>query len=48
MKKVIFSLVVMIFAGLNLRAQDATQQPEAVNPNAPEISFEKTVHDYEK
>jgi hypothetical protein len=45
MKKLVLSLIVLIFAGLNLNAQDATQ-PVPVNPNAPEIQFEKVVHDY--
>ena len=48
MQKVIFSFVMMVFAAFTLNAQDkvnaaAAPQP---NPNAPEISFDKTVHDY--
>jgi hypothetical protein len=47
MQKIIFSFVMLIFAAFNLQAQDnaqpATPPP---NPNAPEITFEKTVHDY--
>jgi len=35
----------MMFTAFSIFAQDAAQQP-AENPNAPEISFEKTVHDY--
>jgi len=46
MKKLLFSLIVFVFAGLTLKAQDATQTQPPVNPNAPEIAFEKTVHDY--
>jgi hypothetical protein len=48
MKKGIFSFLFLIFAIFTLQAQDNTKpaaQPEP-NPNAPEISFEKTVHDY--
>ena len=48
MQKVIFSFVLLIFAAFTMQAQDA--QPAAVppqaDPNAPEISFDKTVHDY--
>lgn len=45
MKKLIISLTLMVFATAGLMAQDqAVQAP--VNPNAPEISFEKVVHDY--
>lgn len=43
MQKVMFSVILMFFAFINLNAQE-TAQP--VNPNAPEISFNKTVHDY--
>jgi hypothetical protein len=43
MYKLMLSLCLLIFAAFSLNAQDATQ---VVNPNAPEISFEKTVHDY--
>ncbi|MCK9204479.1 MAG: DUF1573 domain-containing protein [Bacteroidales bacterium] len=45
MKKILFSFVGLIFAAFSVQAQDAAPQPQA-NPNAPEISFEKTVHDY--
>jgi hypothetical protein len=45
MKKLVLSLIVVVLAGLTLKAQDAAQQ-QPVNPNAPEITFEKTVHDY--
>ena len=45
MKKLVFSLVMLIFVAFTVKAQDATP-PQPVNPNAPEISFDKTVHDY--
>jgi hypothetical protein len=45
MQKVIFSFIFFVFAAVTLHAQDNTQQPP-VNPNAPEISFDKIVHDY--
>lgn len=48
MQKLILSFVLVVFAVFNLKAQEATpstQTPQP-NPNAPEISFEKTVHDY--
>ena len=44
MQKVIFSFVLLIFAAFTLQAQDV--QPVPADPNAPEISFDKTVHDY--
>ena len=44
MQKVIFSFVFMILAVFTLQAQDA--QPVPPDPNAPEISFDKIVHDY--
>jgi Protein of unknown function (DUF1573) len=44
MQKVIFSFVLLIFAVFTLQAQDA--QPVPADPNAPEISFDKIVHDY--
>ena len=44
MQKVIFSFVLFIFAAFTLQAQDA--QPVPPDPNAPEISFDKIVHDY--
>jgi hypothetical protein len=50
MKKVVFSFVCMIFTVFTIQAQDNTQAAPAPapqpNPNAPEISFEKLVHDY--
>ncbi|MEI6435900.1 MAG: DUF1573 domain-containing protein [Bacteroidota bacterium] len=46
MKKVIFSLIALFFAGLTVNAQDAATPQPPVDPNAPEIVFEKTVHDY--
>ncbi len=45
MKKFAFSLIFFVITGLALHAQDAAQTA-AGNPNAPEILFEKTVHDY--
>ena len=45
MKKFVFSFVFLIFTAFLVKAQDAAQ-PKPVNSNAPEISFEKTVHDY--
>jgi len=45
MKKFVFSFVLLMFTAFIVNAQDPTQTPP-VNPNAPEISFEKTVHDY--
>ena len=44
MQKVIFSFVLMILAAFTLQAQDA--QPVPPDANAPEISFDKIVHDY--
>jgi hypothetical protein len=57
MKNLLFTLVILIFAAFAVKAQDVktpdgktpdptTTQTQPVNPNAPEISFEKTVHDY--
>lgn len=46
MKKLTLSLIVFILSGFAMMAQDATQQAAPVNPNAPEIQFEKVVHDY--
>jgi len=43
MQKVILTIVFLLFTAFALNAQDAAQN---TNPNAPEISFEKTVHDY--
>jgi hypothetical protein len=45
MQKVIFSFVLVVFAAFTLHAQDVTP-PAQADPNAPEISFDKTVHDY--
>lgn len=45
MKKFSLSMIFFVIAGLALHAQDAAQTA-AGNPNAPEILFEKTVHDY--
>jgi len=44
MKKLVFSLVLLAFTSFSATAQDAAQQPS--NPNAAEITFVKTVHDY--
>jgi hypothetical protein len=44
MQKVIFSLLFFVFAAFAVQAQESAQQP--VNPNAPEINFDKLVHDY--
>jgi len=43
MYKVVVSFIILIFAAVTINAQEVTQ---IANPNAPEISFEKTVHDY--
>jgi hypothetical protein len=43
MQKVIISLILIVFSSLALHAQDNIAQ---TNPNAPEITFDKTVHDY--
>jgi hypothetical protein len=48
MQKVILSFLLMVFAVFASKAQDnppAAPDP-ASNPNAPEITFEKVVHDY--
>ncbi len=44
MQKMIISFVLLVFAAFTLQAQDA--QPVPADPNAPEISFDKVVHDY--
>ncbi len=44
MKKMFFSVLLLSLLTLTVFAQDAAQQP--VNPNAAEITFAKTVHDY--
>jgi hypothetical protein len=44
MKKLVFSIVILVFSAFSVLAQDAAQQPS--NPNAAEITFVKTVHDY--
>ncbi len=44
MKKLFSSFFLLLFATFSVNAQDAAQP--AVNPNAAEISFDKTVHDY--
>lgn len=45
MKKLVFSFAFLMFTVFMVNAQDLVV-PQPVNPNAPEISFEKTVHDY--
>ncbi|MDP4281515.1 MAG: DUF1573 domain-containing protein [Bacteroidota bacterium] len=45
MQKFVVPFVMLIFCSFGLMAQDAASAQNA-NPNAPEISFEKTVHDY--
>ncbi|MCK9219491.1 MAG: DUF1573 domain-containing protein [Bacteroidales bacterium] len=45
MKKMIFSFLFLTFTTVGVIAQGTAPQPP-VNPNAPEISFDKTVHDY--
>jgi hypothetical protein len=45
MQKLFLSFILVIFTALTLNAQDKTAAV-AENANAPEISFEKTVHDY--
>jgi len=44
MKKLVLSLALVMVTSFSLIAQEAAQPP--VNPNAAEISFAKTVHDY--
>ncbi len=51
MKKLILSVSFLMFVFLGANAQDATKPQEATtppvdNPNAPEIKFNKEVHDY--
>jgi hypothetical protein len=46
MKKSVFSFVLLMFTAFMVNAQDAAPAEQPVNPNAPEIAFEKTVHDY--
>jgi hypothetical protein len=46
MQKVIFSFVIFILAAFTMQAQDVQPAQPPVDPNAPEISFDKTVHDY--
>ena len=48
MQKLILSVVLVVFTVFNIKAQEgtpSTQTPQP-NPNAPEIAFDKTVHDY--
>jgi len=45
MKNFLFSFVLVMFAVFSSNAQNAVAQA-STNPNAPEITFEKTVHDY--
>lgn len=44
MKKLFFSLCILIIGAANIQAQEA--KPELKNANAPVISFDKTVNDY--
>jgi len=47
MQKLILSFILVIFTVVGLKAQDNPAKAVAPeNPNAPEISFDKTVHDY--
>lgn len=47
MRKLFISMVILFSAAFVTNAQVVTQTTTpADNPNAPEISFEKTVHDY--
>ncbi len=46
MKKFVFSFALLMFTVFIVNAQNAAPAEQPVNPNAPEISFEKTVHDY--
>ncbi len=46
MKKLLLSFVMLVFATVAVNAQDAATQQPPVNPNAADISFDKTVHDY--
>jgi hypothetical protein len=46
MQKLILSFILVIFSAFTLKAQDNAAAAVPVNPNAPEISFDKTVHDY--
>jgi len=45
MQKILLSVLFIMFAAFAVKAQDTPQQ-QAVNPNAPEISFDNLVHDY--
>jgi len=48
MQKLMLTVLLVVFTVFNIKAQDNTQnvQPPQANPNAPEITFEKIVHDY--
>jgi hypothetical protein len=46
MQKAIFSFIFMILAVFTLQAQDVQPAPVPADPNAPEISFDKIVHDF--
>jgi hypothetical protein len=43
MKNRVVSMILLVFGSLSLLAQEPAQP---VNPNAPDISFDKVVHDY--
>ncbi len=45
MKNLLFSFVLLMFTAFTVNAQNS-ETPAQADPNAPEISFEKTVHDY--
>jgi hypothetical protein len=46
MKKLVFSFILLAFATITVNAQDAAATQPPVNPNAADIAFDKTVHDY--
>ncbi len=47
MHKIVSTLAAVFFLAFAVNAQQpTTQDPQTDNPNAPEISFDKTVHDY--
>ena len=45
MKKTILTISIIFLAFFTINAQETTE-PKLENPNAPEISFDKVVHDY--
>lgn len=46
MKKSISILAMLLFSASFIFAQETPKPAAAVNPNAPDVSFTKTVHDY--